>query len=127
MKLSNDDDIATVDNIFLGPKGWLLPWRARFISYGIGLALSIVALALERRFGIRPGIWSIVFTLVSVVILTQFIGRFISHEMPLRALAQIFWYEVTAPRPLSNEEHSSMRPGKVKNKWKGITTHESRY
>jgi hypothetical protein len=127
MQLKNDDDIATVDNVFLGPKGWLLPWKARYISYGIGLLLFIVAFALEHRLGVQTGIWSIVFTVMAVVGATQYLGKYISHETPLRALGSILWEEMTAPRQETKSEHACLRPGKVKNTMKGIRTHESRF
>jgi hypothetical protein len=122
MEFPNDDETAQVDSTFLGPKGWLLPFRARYSAYGIGLALAVVMLSIERRLGIQPGIWSVVYTLSFVITLTRIIGHAISYEVPFRAAVVIFMHELDSPRPRSDDVKVSLRPGRVRNSWHGKVT-----
>lgn len=122
MEFPNDDETAQVDATFLGPKGWLLPFRARYSAYGIGLGLAIAALAIERRLGVRPGVWSITYTLGFVILLTRVIGRVISYEVPVRAAVAIFIHELDAPRPRTTGDSVTLQPGRVRNRWTGKVT-----
>lgn len=119
MEFPNDDETAQVDATFLGPKGWLLPFRARYSAYGIGLGLAIAALAIERRLGVRPGVWSITYTLGLVILLTRVIGRVISYEVPVRAAVAIFLHELDAPRPTTKYPAAMLRPARIRNRWTG--------
>lgn len=127
MLLPNDDDTAHVDNIYLGPRGWALPWQARYSAYGVGLALALAAFTIESRIGIRMSPWSIIWTVIIIVALTRWIGRQVSFETPLAALLMILRHELTAPRPPSKQHTASIRPGKLRNRWKGIRIRESRH
>lgn len=122
MEFPNDDETAQVDATFLGPKGWLLPFRARYSAYGIGLALAVIALAIEKRLGVQPGIWSITYTLGMVILLTRIIGRVISYEVPVRAAVSVFIHELDAPRPRVKTEEAKLRPGRIRNTWTGKVT-----
>lgn len=113
MRLETDDDIHEVSNEFLGPAGYLFPWRARYSAYAIGLGLTLLFVALERRAGIPLGVWTVIYTLASVVLVTRAIGRLVSYEVPVRALASIVMHETQAPRPDTRAQSAVFIPGKV--------------
>lgn len=113
MRLTTDDDALTVSNVFLGPKGYRLPFQARYSAYGIGFGLLVALVAIERRIGIPMGIWTTIYTVVVVVFLTRTIGRFIDFERPVRSIVTTFVHEVTAPRPLSRGHTAELCPGRL--------------
>ena len=113
MKLETDDAIREVNNVFLGGKGWTTPWEARYVAYALAGTLMFAAIVVERRIGISPSFWSVVWTLMAVVQATRAIGQRITFEVPLRALLTIFRREVTAPRRQTRGQRIVMRPGKV--------------
>lgn len=102
MRLPTDDDAARVDQIFLGPRGWSLPWQARYIAYGIGGGIFMLLRIIEQRAGISFGIWSIAWTLLITVMATREIGKKIGYDTPARSIGQILWREISAARPPRN-------------------------
>lgn len=113
MLLLSDDEIHEVSADFLGPPGYLLPWRARYSAYAIGLSLALLFVGLERRAGIPLGVWTVIYTLAAVVFATRAIGRLVSYEVPVRALASIVLHETQAPRPPTRSQVAVLIPGKV--------------
>jgi hypothetical protein len=99
MRIGTDDEAYRISADFLGPKGWRLPWTARYTAYGIGIALFLVLLLAERRLGVPGGWQSLAFTLLITVGITRWVGRRISFETTLRAVLLIGWHELTAERP----------------------------
>jgi hypothetical protein len=113
VRLANDDDTATVDNVYLGPRGWSFWWTARYSAYGVGFCLFFLAMGLEQKAGLGLGIWPVVFTLLATIGATRKIGTVVTYETPLRALLVIFWHEVTAPRSPTGHT-AELHPGKVR-------------
>ena len=48
-----DDEVYRVDAVWLGPPRATFPWRARYVSYGLGLWLMILVMFVQRRIGIE--------------------------------------------------------------------------
>lgn len=51
MQIRPDDEVYRVNAVWLGPRGFTLPWAARYSAYGIWLVLFLGVLLVE---GILP-------------------------------------------------------------------------
>lgn len=98
MRIRTDDEIYRVDAVWLGPPKATFPWRARYVAWGIGIAVFLLVLAVERRMNIGFSFFSTAWALVITVALTRLIGSRISHERPLGAVMVMWLRELTAPR-----------------------------
>lgn len=98
MRIRTDDEVYRVDAVWLGPPKATFPWRARYVAWGLGMALFLVVLGIERQIGIRFGFFSTAWGLLITILLTRLIGSRISHERPLTAVALMWVRELTAPR-----------------------------
>ncbi len=101
MRIRTDDDVYRVDAVWLGPPRATFPWRARYVSWGMGTVLFLVVLGVERQLGIGFGLFSTGWGLVITILLTKLIGSRISHERPLTAVALMWTRELTTPRKLT--------------------------
>jgi len=93
-----DDEIYRVDSVWLGPPRATFPWRARYVSYGLGLLVMILIMFVQRRVGIGLDFLSVAWALVLTVAITRFIGQRIDYERPLGQVLGLFRHEVTGPR-----------------------------
>jgi hypothetical protein len=98
VRIRTDDEVYRVDAVWLGPPKATFPWRARYVSWGIGLAVFFLTLTVERRIGIGFGFFSVAWALVITVVITRLVGSRISHERPLGAVVTMWLRELTAPR-----------------------------
>lgn len=98
MHIRTDDDVYRVDAVWLGPPKATFPWRARYVSWGVGTVTFLVVLGFERQLGIGFSFFSTAWGLVITIVLTRLIGSRISHERPLTAVAVMWIRELTAPR-----------------------------
>lgn len=92
-----DDEIYRVNAIWMGPPKATMPFRARYVSWGVGIAVSLTVFALARMW-FPFGFWSLAWSLVIGVALTRLIGSKITHERPLNAVIQQFVREINTPR-----------------------------
>ena len=98
MLVRTDDEVYRVDAVWLGPPRATFPWRARYVSYGLGLLVMILVMFVQRRIGIGLDFFSVAWALVITVA---------DHPVPrqahrLRAPARpgrstLFRHEVTGP------------------------------
>jgi hypothetical protein len=93
-----DDEIYRVDSVWLGPPRATFPWRARYVSYGVGLLVMIGVMFLQRRFGIGLDFFSVAWALVITIVITRFLGKRINYERPLGQVVELFRHEITGPR-----------------------------
>ena len=100
MRIRTDDEVYRVDAVWLGPPRATFPWRARYVSWGIGTVMFFVVLGVERQLGIGFSFFSTGWGLVITILLTKLIGSRISHERPLTAVALMWIRELTTPRKL---------------------------
>ncbi|MHA6620488.1 hypothetical protein [Pseudonocardia sp. DLS-67] len=98
MLVRTDDEIYRVDSVWLGPPRATFPWRARYVSYGLGLLVMILIMFVQRRVGIGLDFFSVAWALVLTVVVTRFIGQRINYERPLGQVVGLFRHEVTGPR-----------------------------
>jgi hypothetical protein len=97
VRIRTDDEVYRVDAVWLGPPKATMPWRARYVAWGVGVAVFLVVLTVERQLGVSL-FWSIAWGIVITIALTRLICSKISHERPLTAVATMWARELTAPR-----------------------------
>ena len=78
-----DDEVYRVDSVWLGPPRATFPWRARYVSYGVGLLVMIIVMFVQRRIGIGLDFFSVAWALVLTVVVTRVLGQRIDYERPL--------------------------------------------
>jgi hypothetical protein len=98
MLVRTDDEVYRVDSVWLGPPRATFPWRARYVSYGLGLLVMIVVMFVQRRIGIGLDFFSIAWALVITILVTRLVGRRINDERPLGQVVRLFRHELTGPR-----------------------------
>jgi len=98
VRLANDDCLSNVSSVYLGPRGTTLPFQVRYASYGVGAAVMVAMLVLERHAGIAMSVASFAWSILLTVGLTSWLMRFVDYERPVRTMVTTFWQEVSAPR-----------------------------
>lgn len=102
MRVSTDDEIYRVNSVWLGPPGTLWPFRARYVAWGVGIAMSIGVFALLRQvFSLT--VFTVGWSLLIAIGLTTVIVRKIDPERPLRAVAGMAVKELNTPRRPSGD------------------------
>ena len=109
-----DDEVYRVDSVWLGPPRATFPWRARYVSYGLGLLVMVLVMFVQRRVGIGLDFFSVAWALVITVAITRFIGQRIDYERPLGQVFALFRYEVTGPRRRTATGGGVVRAGHVR-------------
>lgn len=113
MRLPVDDEIYNVDAVWLGPPRNTLPWRARYVAYGVGLVVFVLLQAIERRLGIGLGFFSLAYSVLVTVGLTRLILSVVDHDRPLGSVLAAFAHEVGAPRESTKNTDHTYRPARV--------------
>lgn len=114
MRIRTDDEVYRVDAVWLGPPKATFPWRARYVAWGVGVAVFVVALTVERAMGIGFGFFSTAWALVATVLLTRFICSRINNERPLGAVLTMWSRELTAPRETSTGQGGAVSATRVR-------------
>jgi len=109
-----DDEVYRVDSVWLGPPRATFPWRARYVSYGLGLVVMILVMFVQRRVGIGLDFFSIAWALVITVVVTRFLGKKIDYERPLGQVVELFRHEVRGPRARTATAGGAVRTGHVR-------------
>ena len=109
-----DDEVYRVDSVWLGPPRATFPWRARYVSYGVGLLLMIAVMFGQRRLGIGLDFFSVAWALVLTVLGTRLLGKRIDYERPLGQVLAHFRLEVTGPRARTAVAGGAVRSGHVR-------------
>ncbi|MDN5749819.1 MAG: hypothetical protein L0H64_15080 [Pseudonocardia sp.] len=109
-----DDEVYRVDSVWLGPPRATFPWRARYVSYGVGLLVMILVMFVQRRIGIGLDFFSVAWALVVTTVATRFLGARIDFERPLGQVLTLFGHEVTGPRRRTAVGGGSVRSGHVR-------------
>ena len=113
MLVRTDDEVYRVDSVWLGPPRATFPWRARYVSYGLGLGVMIFIMFVQRRIGIGLDFFSVAWALVLTVVVTRFLGQRISDERPLGQVVELFRHEVRGPRRRTSVRGGAVRSGHV--------------
>lgn len=103
-----------VDAVWLGPPRATFPWRARYVSYGVGLLAMMFIMFVQRRLGIGLDFFSVAWALVGTVLVTRILGKKIDYERPLGQVLGQFWAEVTGPRSRRRAAGGAVRAGHVR-------------
>lgn len=109
-----DDEVYRVDSVWLGPPRATFPWRARYVSYGVGLLAMILVMFVQRRLGIGLDFFSVAWALVITVLVTRFLGQRIDYERPLGQVVSLFGHEVRGPRASTAVAGGAVRSGHVR-------------
>ncbi len=97
MLIRPDDEVYRVDAVWLGPRGFTLPWSARYSAYGIWLVVFVSVLLVEAALPMRvsvPPVWELVLSILTTYALTGVID----HDRPLVSVWELLRNEVSAPR-----------------------------
>lgn len=97
MLIRPDDEVYRVDAVWLGPRGFTLPWAARYSAYGIWLMLFVSILLVETALPMRvsvPPVWEAVLSILATYALTGVID----HERPVGSVLQLLRTELGSPR-----------------------------
>lgn len=113
MRIRTDDEVYRVDAVWLGPPRATMPWRARYVAWGVGVFVFLLVLTVERRLGIDL-FWSIAWGIVVTVLLTRMITSKISHERPLSAVSAMWLRELTAPREATTGQGGAVSATRVR-------------
>lgn len=97
MDINSDDVMYRVDSVWLGPPKATFPWRARYVSWGVGLTSTLLVLG-TLRLWLPFGFFLLGWSLVIGVGITRLIGKKLTHERPLRDVARMAVRELTTPR-----------------------------
>ena len=98
MLVRTDDEVYRVDAVWLGPPRATFPWRARYVSYALGLVVMILIMFVQRRIGIGLDFFSIAWALILTIVVTRLLGKRIDYERPLGQVIELFRHEVRGPR-----------------------------
>lgn len=98
MRIRTDDEIYRVDAVWLGPPKATFPWRVRYVAWGVGIAVFLVVLTVERQLGVKFGFFSTAWAFVITIALTRLITAKINHERPLSAVFTMWLRELHTPR-----------------------------
>jgi len=113
VRIRTDDEVYRVDAVWLGPPRATMPWRARYVAWGVGVVVFLLVLTVERRIGISL-FWAIAWGLVATILITRIITSKISHERPLSAVASMWVRELTAPRETAAGEGGAVSATRVR-------------
>ena len=114
MLVRTDDEVYRVDAVWLGPPRATFPWRARYVSYGLGLAIMIVVMFVQRRVGIGLDFFSVAWALILTIFMTRLLGTRIDYERPLGQVVELFRHEVRGPRARTAVAGGAVRSGHVR-------------
>jgi hypothetical protein len=109
-----DDEVYRVDAVWLGPPRATFPWRARYVSYGLGLMIMILIMFVQRRIGIGLDFFSIAWALVLTIVITRLLGKRIDYERPLGQVIELFRHEVRGPRARTRVAGGAVRSRHVR-------------
>jgi hypothetical protein len=109
-----DDEVYRVDAVWLGPPRATFPWRARYVSYGIGLLVMIGIMFVQRRLGLGLDFFSVAWSLVLTVLITRLLGQRIDYERPFGQVLELFRHEITGPRERSAVVGGEVRSARVR-------------
>ncbi|MDQ3577907.1 MAG: hypothetical protein M3443_09975 [Actinomycetota bacterium] len=114
MLVRTDDEVYRVDAVWLGPPRATFPWRARYVSYGLGLVLMVALMFVQRRVGIELSFFSVAWALVLTVLLTKLIGKRINYDRPFEQVVNLFTHEITGPRQRHERRGGPVHTGHVR-------------
>jgi hypothetical protein len=113
VRIRTDDEVYRVDAVWLGPPKATMPWRARYVAWGVGIVVFLLTLTVERRMGISL-FWAVAWGVVVTILITRLICSRISHERPLTAVTAMWLRELTAPREVTAGDGGAVSATRVR-------------
>ncbi|TDQ04088.1 hypothetical protein [Labedaea rhizosphaerae] len=113
MRIRTDDEVYRVDAVWLGPPKATMPWRVRYVAWGVGTVVFLLVMTVERRIGVPFG-WSIPWGMVATVLITRLATSRITYERPLGSVMAMWLRELTAPREIATGEGGAVTASRVK-------------
>jgi hypothetical protein len=114
VRIRTDDEVYRVDAVWLGPPKATFPWRARYVAWGVGIPVFLVALTVERQLGLGFGFFSTAWAFVATILITRMITAKISHERPLSAVLTMWVRELHAPREQTGPAGGAVSASKIR-------------
>lgn len=114
MRIRTDDEVYRVDAVWLGPPKATVPWRARYVAWGVGIVVFLMILLIERRMGFGFGFFSTGWAVVATILLTRLICSRITHERPLTSVAVMWLRELTAPRTMAESRGGAASAARIR-------------
>jgi hypothetical protein len=114
VRIRTDDEVYRVDAVWLGPPKATFPWRARYVAWGVGIAVFLVVLTVERQLGLGFGFFSTAWAFIATILITRLITRKISHERPLGAVFTMWLRELHTPREIPRGEGGAVTATKLR-------------
>ncbi len=114
MLVRTDDEVYRIDAVWLGPPRATFPWRARYVSYGVGLLVMMLIMFVQRRLGVPLDFFSVAWSLLGTVAITKLLGKKITYERPFGQVVTHFWSEVAGPRRRTRVGGGPVRAGHVR-------------
>ncbi|WP_051400268.1 hypothetical protein [Haloechinothrix halophila] len=114
MRIRTDDDVYRVDAVWLGPPKATFPWRARYVAWGVGFAVFLLVLTIERQLGISFGFFSTAWAFVITIGVTRLITSRINHERPLGSVLAMWFRELTTPREQQTGDGGAVSAAKLR-------------
>jgi len=74
VRLHTDDEVYSITNKWLGPKGLTFPWPTTYIAVGVALGFWLLLLFVESFVGLRGGLVLGIGTAVAAIAAGHFIG-----------------------------------------------------
>jgi hypothetical protein len=114
VRIRTDDEVYRVDSVWLGPPKATLPWRTRYVAWGVGTIVFLLVIGIERQLGIGFSFFSTAWGLLITIVLTRLIGSRISHERPLTAVAAMWLRELVTPRQTKTASGGAVSVAKIR-------------
>lgn len=114
MRIRTDDEVYRVDAVWLGPPKATFPWRARYVAWGVGIAVFLVVLTAERQLGVGFGFFSTAWAFVATIVVTRLITAKISHERPLGSVFTMWLRELHTPRERTRGDGGAVTATKIR-------------
>ncbi len=100
-----DDEIYRVNPVWLGPPRLTLPWRARYVAYGVWMAAFLAIFSIARLVLMLPlTVWVLAWSLVLTTVVTRLVCQRIDFEKPLGSVLCAFGNEIAGPRRRHREQ-----------------------
>lgn len=109
MRVEPDDEIYRVDQVFLGPERFRLPWRWTYRQYGIAVVSFLVIQAVQRQLGIDLGVWPVAFGALITVWITVGAQRTLNWDRGVRVAASELRLELLGPREDTRIRHVALQ------------------
>jgi hypothetical protein len=118
-----DDEIYRVNPVWLGPPNVTLPWRARYVAYGVWMAAFLGIFTLARLVLILPlTVWVVAWSLILTTIVTRLVCRRIGFDRPLTSVLAGFGNELAGPRRHHTPIRGVVGPDRVRFRTRKETT-----